>query len=177
MKLVKGQQVPNFELVSLNGETFSRDSMLGKRYMISFYRYASCPFCNLRISFLMGLHDELELDNQMLGIFQSDASDMNKHVAGQEPSFPLFSDYERTHYKMFGVDKSVWAYIKGALRLNTLLKAFRKGFFIKNAMGPKTTIPADFLVDEKGIIQYAYYGKDITDHLDIDIVEVFLSAQ
>lgn len=177
MKLVKGQQVPDFKWVALEGDTFSRDSMLGKRYMISFYRYASCPFCNLRISFLMALHETLNLNNQMLAVFQSDEKDMRKHVADQKPSFPLISDHKRIDYKKFGVEKSVWAYIRGAMRLSTLFGAFKKGFLIRNSMGPKTTVPADFLVDEKGIIQYAYYGKDISDHLDIDIVEVFLSAQ
>jgi peroxiredoxin len=176
MTLEKGRQVPAFQLISLDGKVYNNKEMIGKKYMISFYRYASCPFCNLRVSFLMSLHDSLGLDHQMLAIFQSDENDMKQYVANQTPSFPLFSDSERVYYSKFGVETSTWAYIMGALKLGQLIKAYRKGFSIKKSMGPKTTVPADFLVDEKGVIQYAYYGKDISDHLDIDTVEVYFSA-
>lgn len=176
MKLVKGQQVPPFRLVSLKGDTYTQENMIGKRYMLSFYRYASCPFCNLRISFLMDLSHELGLEHQMLAIFQSDEADMEKHVASLETNFPLFADVNRIYYKRFGVETSAWAYFKGALKISTLWRAYKKGFPISKAMGPKTTVPADFLIDERGIIMYAYYGNDISDHLDIDIVEVFFKG-
>jgi len=177
MKLSVGMKAPNFSLRSIKGDVFTLDSMKGKKFMLSFYRYASCPFCNLRVSFLMGLHGDLKLDNQMIGVFQSTEEDMKKYVSNQEPEFPICSDYDRTFYKAYGVDTSLMAYIIGAMKLKTLLDAYKKGFKISRAMGPKTTVPADFLIDEKGIITYAYYGTDISDHLDLDIVEVFFSAQ
>lgn len=173
MKLTIGTEAPEFNIVDIYGKKISLESMKGKRFMLSFYRYASCPFCNLRISFLMGLHDELKLENQFIGIFQSTEEDMSKHVTNQNTNFSICSDFKRVYYKKYGVDTSIFAYIKGALKINTLLKASKKGFKIKNSMGPKTTVPADFLIDENGIIKNAFYGKDISDHLDIDIVADF----
>lgn len=166
-------KAPDFDLKDLEGNRWSNTEMLGKKYMLSFYRYASCPFCNLRISFLIGLHEELELENQFLAVFQSDEADMKKHVANQEMTFPLCSDYKQEYYKVYKVNASIWAYIKGALKLTTLLKAHKSGFKISNPMGPKTTVPADFLIDEEGIIRHVFYGKDISDHLDLDVVEAF----
>lgn len=177
MRLKVGMKAPNFSLKSIDGQMITLDSMKGKKFMLSFYRYASCPFCNLRISFLMGLHEELKLDKQMIGVFQSTESDMQSYVSNQKPQFPICSDYEREYYKTYGVEKSLMAYILGAMKVKTLYRAYQKGFKISKSMGPKTTIPADFLIDEKGIIIYAYYGNDISDHLDLDIVEVFFSAQ
>jgi len=177
MKLEVGRKAPEFEIKSLDGKVYNLKMMKGKKFMLSFYRYASCPFCNLRVSFLMDLHQRLNLDDQMIGIFQSTEEDMMTYVGQQCPEFPIASDYERKYYKAYGVDTSLMAYIVGAMRLKTLLEAYRKGFHISRSMGPKTTVPADFLIDEKGIITYAYYGHDISDHLDLDIVEVFLSAQ
>lgn len=127
----------------------------------------------MRVSLLIGLHQELNLDCSFLGVFQSSVEDMNRHVLNQELTFPLISDEKRTYYKKFGVETSTLGYIIGALKIPTLLLARRKGFKISNPFGPKTTIPADFLIDENGIIQKAYYGKDITDHLDLEIVESF----
>lgn len=42
------------------------------------------------------------------------------------------------------------------------------GFFNMNAIADKPLIPADFLIDQKGIIQRAYYGSDFGDHLPIE---------
>lgn len=173
MKIKQGVKAPQFEIKDLEGRLISSDTMLGKRYMLSFYRYASCPFCNLRVSFLMGLHDELKLDNQFIGIFQSTEEDMKTYVNNQKPVFSIASDFDRVYYKKYGVETSLWAYIKGAMKLSTLLEAAKQGFKISKTMGPKTTVPADFLIDETGIVRHAYYGKDISDHLDLDIVEAF----
>ena len=35
------------------------------------------------------------------------------------------------------------------------------------------TLPADFLVDENGTIQVAWYGKDEGDHLPINDIKAF----
>jgi len=173
MRLKKGMNAPPFDLSDILGRTITSDSLLGKRYMLSFYRYASCPFCNLRVSFLTDIHKSLGLDDQFIGIFQSTEADMKSYVAKQELEFPIVSDYERIYYKKYGIESSAWAYFKGALRLDLLWKAARKGFHISQSMGPKTTIPADFLIDENGVVKHAYYGKNITDHLDLEIVEAF----
>lgn len=168
--------VPPFTF-QVNGLEITNETMLGKRYMLSFYRYASCPFCNLRVSFLIELHKTLNLDQQFIGVFQSSEEDMLKHVKNQDLVFPLVSDEKHIYYKKFGVEASLWAYIKGALKIKTLLNAYKKGFKISNSFGQKTTVPADFLVDEAGIIQLAYYGKDISDHLDLDKVENFFTVK
>jgi len=177
MRLKPNFQVPDFELKSLDNQVFTNESMLGKRYMLSFYRYASCPFCNLRISFLIGLNQELNLENQILSVFQSDVDDMKQFVVNQQPDFPLIADPEKVYYKKFGVESGWYAYLKGALKVKTMLQAFKKGFFIHHSYGEKNTIPADFLVDENGKIIFSYYGKDISDHLDIDVVEAFFKEE
>jgi peroxiredoxin len=173
MKLKVGQKIPDFKLVSISGKEFSASSMYGSRYMLSFYRYASCPFCNLRISFLTELHKELGLNDQFLAVFQSDQKDMEKYVLKQAIEFPMFSDFKKVYYRKFGVEKSALAYIRGALNISDMLKAYKKGFKISKSQGDKTTIPADFIVSEDGIILEAFYGKDISDHLDIELVEKY----
>ena len=174
MRLVSGEKVPDFIIEDIKGNKITSQDLIGKRYMVSFYRYASCPFCNIRISFLAGLYEELDISEfKMLAFFQSTKEDILKHVDKQETPFPIISDYKLKEYKKFGVETSILGFIKGSLHIKKLFKAMKKGFKISNSMGPKTTIPADFLVDESGIIIHAFYGKDISDHLDIEIVEEF----
>jgi hypothetical protein len=42
-----------------------------------------------------------------------------------------------------------------------------KGYLPTTIQGRITTMPADFLVDEQGIIHTAYYGRDEGDHLPL----------
>ncbi|HFB65643.1 MAG TPA: redoxin domain-containing protein, partial [Aeromonadales bacterium] len=48
MRLKKGDSVTNIVLPAIDGTEFNLESLQGKRYMLSFFRFASCPFCNLR---------------------------------------------------------------------------------------------------------------------------------
>jgi peroxiredoxin len=42
--------------------------------------------------------------------------------------------------------------------------------------GSKTRIPADFLIDEEGILRHVYYGRHMDDHMPLDWIEDFLKV-
>ena len=65
--------------------------------------------------------------------------------------------------------------LKGAVvKFPSVLYAmFVKGYFPSSIGGNMLTMPADFLVDEAGIIQLAHYGKDEGDHIPIEQVKQF----
>ena len=48
MKLKKGDKIEEITLPSIDGTTFNFEAIKGKKAMVSFYRYSSCPFCHLR---------------------------------------------------------------------------------------------------------------------------------
>ena len=50
MKLKKGDSINELTLPSVDGSTFNLETIKGKKAMISFYRYSSCPFCLLYTS-------------------------------------------------------------------------------------------------------------------------------
>jgi hypothetical protein len=79
------------------------------------------------------------------------------------------------YYRTYAVEHSVLGVLKGMLtRMPTLLHAmFGKGYFPRTIKGSLTTMPADFLIDESGIIQTAHYGKDEGDHLPFEEVKRF----
>jgi len=53
------------------------------------------------------------------------------------------------------------------------LKGMLKGYLPTTLKGSITTMPADFLIDPKGYIQTAYYGKDEGDHLSFEQIKEF----
>ena len=48
MRLTQGQLAPAFATTDLYDAAISSHELKGKKVLLSFYRYASCPFCNLR---------------------------------------------------------------------------------------------------------------------------------
>ena len=71
MRLKKGDKLTDLSLPSVKGNVFNIENIAGKKALISFYRFAQCPFCNLRIHELTKRYDELENKLEIIAIFDS----------------------------------------------------------------------------------------------------------
>jgi peroxiredoxin len=103
---------------------------------------------------------------------------LRKHAEKHQAPFPILADEKNVFYKEYGIEHSVAGMFMGMLgRMPALLRAmFVKGYLPLVIKGSLTTMPADFLVDENGVIQTAYYGKDEGDHLPFERVKAFSLA-
>ncbi|MCK5250337.1 MAG: redoxin domain-containing protein, partial [Spirochaetaceae bacterium] len=52
-EILAGAAVTDFTLPDLDGRDFRLSSLAGRRYHLAFFRFASCPFCNLRVNALI----------------------------------------------------------------------------------------------------------------------------
>ena len=59
MKINIGDILEEITLPSINGSNFSLSSLKGKKVLLTFYRFARCPMCNLRINEILKRYDEL----------------------------------------------------------------------------------------------------------------------
>ena len=175
MMLKKGDAVLPVLLPAVDGSYFDLNSLKGKRYMLSFYRFASCPFCNMRIHELTKHFKELGDDFSMVAIFDSSLENLQKYAVRHQAPFAILADEQNRFYQQYGITYSISGMLKGMFfRFPTLMKAmFQKGYVPLGIKGRMTTMPADFLVDENGIIQTAFYGKDEGDHLSFAEVKKF----
>lgn len=173
-----GEKTSNIILPALDGGLFKLDSLHGRRFMLSFLRFASCPFCNLRVHELSKRFNELGNDFTVVAIFDSSLENLRKHAEKHRAPFPILADEKNVFYRAYGVEHSLAGMFKGMLtRMPSLLRAmFVKGYVPWVIKGSLTTMPADFLVDENGVIQTAYYGKDEGDHLPFERVKAFSLA-
>lgn len=71
MKKKTGGQVSNIRLEALDGSLFDLDRLKGKPFMLSFFRFASCPFCNLRMHELVTRFKEFGDEFTVVAIFDS----------------------------------------------------------------------------------------------------------
>lgn len=176
MRLQPGSPAPAFTTVDYQGNPVSLQALAGRKVLLSFYRYASCPFCNLRIHHLRQRSAEWQARGlDMVAVFQSPAASIRDYAVGETVEFAIVPDPELQLYRRYGVESSWLAFAKSGLRAADLAKATAKGFLPGKVEGDMNRVPADFLIDEQGIVRVAFYGKDIGDHLDIRVVEDFLA--
>jgi len=174
MRLTSDSKIKNIQLPAIDGSIFDSESLKGKPFMLSFFRFASCPFCNLRVNELVRRFDEFGDEFTIIAIFDSPLDNLTRHTKGHKSPFPILADESNKYYKEYGIEHSFFGMLKGMfLRMPTLFKGMLKGYIPLIIKGSMTTMPADFLIDREGNIKVAYYGKDEGDHLSFDKIKAF----
>ena len=104
---------------------------------------------------------------------------MQKHTEKQLAPFSILADENAIYYHKFAIKQSVSGMFKDMLfRMPALLYAMLiKRYLPTSLKGRVTTLPADFLVDENGVIDTIYYGKDSGDHMPFERIKTFAVTQ
>ncbi|MBL7812426.1 MAG: redoxin domain-containing protein [Bacteroidetes bacterium] len=170
-RLKKGQIAPLFSGIDIQGDTIELGKYKGKKILLAFFRYASCPVCNVRMHQLIENHDSIQAKGyQIIAVFESANNTLKEYVTETPVPFPIIGDPQLRLYKKYRVEKSFWKTVGAGFSRKTkkTMKEGRKLFARKHKRdGHITRIPADFIIDPKGIIINAYYGKNIGDHLPL----------
>ncbi len=177
MRLQCGTAAPRMILPSVDGTTFDTQSLRGQRCLVGFFRFAGCPLCNLRLHDLIEQYPTLPDDFAVVAVFDSPLDNLVRHMRRHQTPFPVLADENGTSYRDFGIERSLAGVFRGiATRLPTLIRATCKGYIPLSVQGSMTTMPADFLLDEEGIIRTAWYGRDEGDHLPLSEVARFAES-
>jgi peroxiredoxin len=169
-----GQAMPQIILPAIDGSQFDNYSLKGKKYLLTFFRFATCPFCNMRMAQLVQTKPELGEDFEIVAIFESEIDHLKKHANKHLAKFPILADHGRKYYELFGVKKSVIGMLKGMVfRMPTAMKAMLRGYLPHEVSSRFLIMPLSLLVDEQGVIQAIYHGKDEGDHMPLEQVKKF----
>lgn len=177
-EIKKGRPAPDFKAKNYLNDNVNLKEFRGKKVLLSFHVFASCPFCNLRVNELKNKYPAWSAKGfEMIHVFPSPGNAI-AHFAGKDnPPFPIVGDPEKKLYALYGLKKSTFGMLKGFLKLKRLFRAFKVVGLIdslKNNDSDIRQLPADFLIDEKGIIREAFYAKTISDNLSIEKIEKFI---
>ena len=170
-KLKLNEAAIDFEINDCSGKAINLKQYKGKKVLLSFFRAAPCPFCNMRIQQLIQNYPKLQENNiEVIALFASTADEIAKYAGKQEAPFPIIPDPKLEVYQKYGIEDSQWGLLKIMLKPLEMMKMMASGFFNVKSMKEKPIIPADFLIDEEQNISLAYYGKDFGDHVPINEV-------
>ena len=175
MRLEPGQPAEDFQVEDIFGRPVRLIDFKGRKLLLSFFRYASCPLCNLRVHNLIQQYEALQAKGlDVVAFFQSPPESIRQYVGRQDAPFPIVADPDRVVYARYGVESSWPKFFIGSLRLITVIKAALKGFFPGKMEGSIPLVPADFLIGPDLTIAQVYYGRDISDHMPLEDIKAWL---
>jgi len=170
---------PTFDLVDIFGRNINLKNYRGKRVLIGFFRHAGCPFCNSRVHRLEAKYEEFKkLGLEMIFFFESDKQTLlgNNFHKSVSP-IPIISDTQKKWYDAYGVESSAYISAKSHIKsfFSTAIRAKLKKLPVHWMQGKESinTIPAEFLVDEYGVVKKLLYCKSLTQRMSIDVITDF----
>ena len=168
------QKMQSIVLVDIHGKPVQVGN--GRRLLLSLFREATCPFCNFRVYDLTNNYPGLsEMGLDIVAVFRSGREDVLKFIARRPRPFRLVADPDGRAHEAFAVKASTTGTLKAMmLRLPALLRGL--GMVGMRGMATGNAMPADFLIDERGSIVEAYYGRDAGDHIPMQRVAQFAAA-
>jgi peroxiredoxin len=179
MRLKPGQQAPLFVAQDIYGQRVNLADYQGVSLLLSFYRAAVCPLCNLRTWHLIDRYPEYRRHGLYhIAFYESSPQRTHQYLDRLRAPFPVVADLDRAVYALYRLESSLLGafyarltrgsvYREAATKRiggNTLQSVVQAG----RAFG---RLPADFLIAPGLRIHTAYYAKDAGDFLrfaDID---------
>ena len=174
--LMPGQEMPAFELLNQNKTLVNSGELLTKgALIITFYRGIWCPYCNVDLANLKKYLPQVEAAGaQMVAISPEKPVFLKKISDMQKLNFDLLHDVDNVLADLFGLK----FYLPEALR-----EVYREKFSVDLQVQQGNNnwalpMPARFLVDSSGIIQYAESEPDYRQRPDPDeLIQVLKSLQ
>lgn len=161
--LGKGDKTPNATLRRPDGQQVNLADLLAvKPTVLIFYRGDWCPVCNTHLRQVATLEQEfLAMGYQLLAVSPDRPEELRKTAAKQGLKYQLLSDSDMVLARAFGL----------AFRVDdpTLKKYSVYGIDLEKSSGRShhlLPVPAVYIVDTRGVIQFAYWDPNYKERLD-----------
>jgi len=154
-----GQKVENFNLANHNGENIELADLLKKGpVIISFYRGGWCPYCNLELKALNDYLPQFKTQSAQLVAISPQLPDETLSTAQKNHlEFDVLSDVSNKLAEQFGLLFTLDE------RIQALYTQF--GIDFEHYYGDKSfklPLPATYVINQQGVITYAFLNEDYT---------------
>ncbi|MCM2417839.1 peroxiredoxin-like family protein [Streptomyces sp. RKAG293] len=154
-----GARAPRFTLPAADGEQIALDALLAEGpVVLTFYRGAWCPYCNLALRSLQRHQDAVTARGARLVAVSPQIPDETLSLTGKEQlTFTVLSDLGSDVAQRFGI----------AFDLSDELGEVydRFGFELQRVNGGHARtlpLPATYVIDRSGVIRWAFVRSDYT---------------
>lgn len=163
--LKQGDRAPGGALQDLHGKDVDLGALMaGKPTILIFYRGGWCPYCNTQMGQLSTVELELsKLGYQVLAVTPDQPSSLRASLEKHKLRYTLLSDRAMLVTRSYGL-----AYHVPAATLEGMVKF---GVDLDRSTGNslhQLPVPAAYVVDSKGTIQFVYYNPDFKVRVKMD---------
>src|SRR5262249_46085720 len=107
MKLKVGQQAPLFYATDIYGKQVSLVRYFGGKLLLSFYRAAVCPLCNLHTWHTINRYEQYQRQGlRIVAFYESSPERTHQYLDRLRAPFPVIADLDRRVYELYGLDSS-----------------------------------------------------------------------
>jgi len=161
--LKEGDSIPQVTLSNAVGNEINVNSLLKEGpLVISFYRGAWCPYCNLELHSLQQVLPELKaLGAQLVAISPNTPDNSRTSIEKHKIEFEVLSDFNNKVAKEFGLVFSLAEEVR-PIHLHL-------GFDIPKYNGNNSwdlPVPATYIVNTDGTIAHAFVNADYTQRME-----------
>ncbi|WP_111707402.1 peroxiredoxin-like family protein [Lutibacter citreus] len=169
-----GDKVLDFTLKNALGECTNLQTILNEGpVVLTWYRGGWCPYCNLTLQYLQ--NSLLEFKKQGANLLALTPELPDKSLSTTEKhdlKFEVLSDVGNKVAKQYGLSYKL---------TDALAVVYKNGVGLKNYNGDDSSelpITATYVIDSKGIVQYAFLDADYRKRASISVIlEVLKTLQ
>lgn len=165
--LLIGEKLPEATLQNALGEQYKVSKIINKPTVVVFYRGGWCPYCNLQLSGLATIEQEiLALGYQIIAISPDDYQNLQPTIKKDKIGYQVFSDIDAAWIQKIGI----------AFQTPRMLK----GFIATKGQIGKTSevmpVPSVFIVNAKRTIKFQYINPNYKERISGKLLLAVLNA-
>ena len=152
-----GETLPNANFQNTVGEYVQLKALLEEKpTVLVFYRGGWCPYCNVQLSGLVEIEEDvLELGYQIVAISPDDYKNLQSTIENNSTKYKLLSDPNGKFIKEIGI----------AFKTSSSLKEYITGKGQKGETSPVMPAPTVMIVDKKGVIKFEYINPNYKERI------------
>ena len=157
-----GETLPNANFQNPKGEYVQLKALLEEKpTVLVFYRGGWCPYCNVQLSGLVEIEEDvLELGYQIVAISPDDYKNLQSTIENNSTKYKLLSDPNGEFIQEIGI----------AFRTSSSLKEY---IIAKGQKGETSSVmpaPTVMIVDKKGVIKFEYINPNYKERIGGDML-------
>ena len=157
-----GETLPNGNFQNVEGEYIQLKAILEeKSTILVFYRGGWCPYCNVQLSGLVEIEEDiLELGYQIVAISPDDYKNLQSTIENNSTKYKLLSDPNGEFIQEIGI----------AFKTSSSLKEYIIGKGQKGETSSVMPAPTVMIVDKKGVIKFEYINPNYKERIGGDML-------
>ena len=157
-----GETLPNANFQNVEGETVQLKAILEEKpTILVFYRGGWCPYCNVQLSGLVEIEEDIiELGYQIVAISPDDYKNLQSTIENNSTKYKLLSDPNGEFIQEIGI----------AFKTSSSLKEYIIGKGQKGKTSSVMPAPTVMIVDKKGVIKFEYINPNYKERIGGDML-------